>query len=82
MLADRKKERLRALIGQRFEYGRCMSRPRTVVEGQHDFVVAQKVISFEMLEAEAGPAGGVDLDDAGNSECIWIVAFCCCGRRR
>ena len=81
VLADREEHRLGALIGQRFEHGRCMSRPRPVVERQHDFVVTQKVIRLEMLEAEAGAAGGVDLDDAGNSECIRIVAFCCCGCR-
>src|SRR5262249_26853756 len=73
MLADRKEKRLGALVGQGLEYGRCMSGPRAVVERQDDFMVTQEIVSLEMLEAEAGSARGVDLDNAGNSEGIRIV---------
>ena len=79
MLADREEQRLGALVGQRLEHGRRVARPRAVVEGQHDFFVAQEVIGLEVLEAEAGAAGGVDLHHAGDAERVRIVAFC---RRR
>ena len=69
MLADREEDRLDAFGGQRLEHGR-RGRPRAVVEGQHDFVVAQEVVLLEMLEAEARTAGGVDLDRAGDAERI------------
>ena len=49
-------------------------RPRAVVEGQHHFLVAQEVELLEMLEAEAGAAGGVDLDGAADAERVRIVA--------
>ena len=79
MLADREKHRLGALIGERLEDAVGIARPRAVVERQHDFMVAQEVVSFEMLEAETGAAGGVDLHHARNAECVRIVAL---GRRR
>ena len=47
---------------------RRIARPRTVVEGQHDFLVAQEVVGLEMLEAEARAAGGVDLHHARDAE--------------
>ena len=75
MFADREEQRLGALVGQRLEHGRRIARPRAVVEGQHDFVVLQEVVGLEVLEAEAGTAGGVDLDDAGNAERVRVVAL-------
>ena len=69
-----KKIALHAFVGQRLEHRR-RGRPRAVVEGQHDFVVAQEVVLLEMLEAEARAAGGVDLDGAGHAERIRIVAL-------
>src|SRR5262249_60513624 len=75
VLADRKEHGFSALVGQCFEHSRRMSRPWTVVESQHDFMIAQKIISLEMLESEAGSASRVDLDNAGNSEGVGIVAF-------
>src|SRR5262249_51726516 len=50
-----------AFVGQRLENGLRVARPRTVVEGQDDFFITQEVILLEMLEAEAGTAGRVDL---------------------
>jgi len=43
----------------------------TEVEGEHHFVVAQEVKSLEMLEPEAGAAGGIDFDHPGNSGMRW-----------
>ena len=76
MLADREEHRLGALVGQRLEHALGVARPRAVVEGQHDFLVAQEVIGLEMLEAEAGAAGGVDLHHARDAERVRIVTFC------
>src|SRR5689334_3291826 len=82
MLADRKEERLGALLGQGLEHGGRMSGPRTIVESQNDFMITQEIVGLEMLEAKAGSAGSVDLDNTGNPEGIRVVAFCSCGRRR
>src|SRR5258706_11450593 len=48
MLADRKKHRFGALVGERLEYRGRIRRPRTVVEGQHDFLVGKKIELLEM----------------------------------
>ena len=71
--ADREEDRLGAVRLQRREHGRGVLRPGAVVEGQHDLAFAQEVVALEMLEAEAGAAGGVDLDDARHAECIGIA---------
>ena len=55
VLADREKRRLGAFLGQRLEH-RGGGRPRTVVEGQHHFLVGEEVELLELLEAEARPA--------------------------
>ena len=82
VLADREEHRLGALIGERLEHGRRVARPRAVIESEHDLVVAQEVISLEMLEAEARAAGGVNLHDARNAEGIRVVTFGRSGRWR
>ncbi len=74
VLADRKEDAGGAFIRERLQHGGRVHRPRTVVEGQHHFLVAQEVELLEMLEAEAGAAGGVDLDGAADAECVGIVA--------
>jgi hypothetical protein len=74
MLADRKEHRLGAFISQRLEHGGRIGRPRAVVEGQHDFLVGQKVELLEMLKAKAGAAGGVDFHHAGDAQRIGIGA--------
>ena len=74
VLSDREKERLGALIGERLQHGRRMPWPWTVVESEHDFVVAQEVVGLEVLEPETRAAGGVDFDHARDAECIRIVA--------
>ena len=74
VLADREEDRLDAFVGERLEHRRS-GRPRAVVEGQHDLMIAQEVELLEMLEAEARPAGGVDLDRARDAERVRIVAF-------
>ena len=74
VLADRKEDAVGAFVGERLQHGGRVHRPWAVVESQHDFLVAQEVKLLEMLEAEAGAAGGVDLDGAGDAERVGIVA--------
>ena len=74
VLADREEHGLGALVRQRLQHRRRIARPRTVVEGQHDFLVGEKIELLEMFEAEAGSAGGVDLDHAADAERVRIGA--------
>ena len=81
VLADHEERRLHALLGEcRQHFWR--GRPGTVVEGQQHFVVAQEIVLLEMFEAEAGAAGGVDFDDAGDAQRVRIFALHGGGRRR
>src|ERR1051325_10872979 len=81
VLADWEEYRLGALISQRLEYCRRVARPRTIVEGEHDLVVLQKIVGLEMLKAETGAARGIDLNHTGNAEGVGIVALGCWGGR-
>jgi hypothetical protein len=63
VFSDRKKDCLGALIGERLEHGRRMTRPRAVIEREHDFFVAQEIISLEVLKTEARSAGRVDFNN-------------------
>ena len=74
MLADREEGCTQALVGERLQHRGGISGPRAIIEGQHDFVVPQEVVALEMLGAEAGTAGGVDLDHAGHAHGVWIGA--------
>ena len=74
VLADGEEQGLGALIGKRLEDRQGVARPRSVVEGQHHLVVAQEIVGFELLEAEAGAAGGIDLNHARDAERIRIPA--------
>src|SRR5262245_41637567 len=40
MFSNRKKDGLGALLGERLEHSRRMTQPRTIVEGEHNFLVA------------------------------------------
>ena len=74
VLADLEESRLEAFVGQRPEHGERVAGPRAVVESQDDFLVAQEVILLEVLEAEAGTAGGVDFDDTRQAHAVGLVA--------
>ncbi len=73
VLQGRESEERRDWPGDRVHGGRVL-RPGTVVEGQHDLVEAQEAVLLEMLEAEARPAGSVDLDDAREAYAARLVA--------
>src|SRR5262249_33656840 len=55
--------------------GGRIHRPRTIIECQHHLLVAEEVQLLEVLEAEAGTAGGIDRDDARDTKGIWIGAI-------
>ena len=74
VLADGEEQGLGALRRERLEDCGGVAGPRAVVEGQHHLVLAQKIVGFEVLEAEAGPAGGIDLHDTRDAERIRVLA--------
>jgi hypothetical protein len=74
VLADLDERGLEAIVGERLEHGRRVLRPGAVVEGQHNFLIAQEIVLLEMLEAEARSAGRVDLDDARQAHAARLVA--------
>ena len=80
MLADNEERGPHALIGQCLQYGR-RSRPRAIVKGEQDFIVAKEVMLFEMFKTETRSARCVDLDGARNPKRIRIFAFGRCGGR-
>src|SRR5512143_4236830 len=82
VFADRKKDRLGALVGKGLEHSRRMTWPGPIVEGEYDLVVTQEIVGLEVFEAEARPSGRVDLDHTSDAECIRIIACRCCRRRR
>ena len=69
-----KEQGLGALIRQRLEDRRGIAGPRAVVESQHHLAFAQEIVGLELLEAETGPAGGIDFNHTGDAERIWIPA--------
>ena len=82
MLADREEDAGGAFFRERLQHGGRVHRPRAVVEGQHHFLVAQEVEILEMLEAETGAAGRIDLDGAADTERVGIGAGRTGPRRR
>ena len=72
--ADREEDRLGAVRGERGEHRRRVLRPGAVVEGENDLAFAQEVVGLEVLEAEAGAAGGVDFDHPRDTDGIGIAA--------
>jgi len=82
MLADGEEQRFGALGCQCLEYGWRIAGPRTVVEGQHHFSLAQEIVGSEVLESEARPPGRVDFHDARDAERVRIARTCCLGRDR
>ena len=71
--ADREKDGLGAVRGERGQDRRRVLWPRPVVESKHNLPFTQEVMRLEMLEAESGATRGVDLDDARYTECIRIT---------
>src|SRR5262245_44879680 len=74
MQADREEDRLGAVRGEGGEHRRGVLRPWAVVEGEHHLAFAQEVVALEVLESEAGPAGGVDFDHTRDSQGVGIAA--------
>ena len=74
VLADFEEGRFQTFVGQRLEHCRGTG-PRTVVEGQNDFLVVEEIVLLEMLEAESGAAGGVDLDNPREAHATGALAL-------
>src|ERR1700722_12401888 len=82
MFADGEEQRLGALRLQGFEDGWRIAGPRTVIEGQHDFVVAKEVVCFKLLGSEAGASGRVYFHSPRHAKRVWIGrTFCGCRDR-
>ena len=47
-------------------------RPRPVVEREHRLAFPQEIVCLKLLKAETGATCRVDLDDAGDAECIGV----------
>ena len=74
VLADRKEDRLGAMVGEGGENAWRIVRPRAVIESQHHFLVAQEVVLTEMLETETRAARGVDFNRTRETDRIRIGA--------
>lgn len=83
VFADREEDRLGAFVGKGLEDRRRVDRPWAVIKRQHHFLVAQEIELLEMLETEAGTAGGVDLHHARDADGVRVgaVGFCGCRSR-
>ena len=73
VLADLEEGRFQTFVGQRLEHGRRVA-AKDRRRRSDDFLVTQEVILLEMLEAEAGAAGGIDLDDPREPHAARLIA--------
>src|SRR5215831_10360613 len=74
VFADFEERRLGAVVLQRLEHHRRVSRPGAIVEGQNHFPIAQKIILLEMLGSERRAACRINLNDSREPERVGIVA--------
>src|SRR6516225_1857710 len=74
VFADLEECRLGAVVLQRLEHHRRVSRPGTIVEGQNHFLITQEIILLEMLGSERRATCRIYLNDSRESECVGIVA--------
>src|ERR1051325_1179026 len=74
VLTDLKEGCFGAVVLQRLEHHRRVSRPGAVVEGQCHFLITQEIILFEMLGAERRTTCRVDLNNSREAERVGIVA--------
>src|SRR3974390_3012743 len=82
VFADLEKCRLGAVVLQRLEHHRRVSRPRPIVERQSDFLIAQEIILFEMLGSECRATRRIDFNDSREPDRIGIIARSNCLRRQ
>src|SRR3974377_265394 len=74
VFADLEECRLGAVVLQRLEHHRRVSRPWAIVEGQSDFLIAQEIILFEMLGSKRGATRRIDLNHSRQPERVGIIA--------
>src|SRR6516165_2179146 len=80
VFADLEESRLGAVVLQRLEHHRRVSRPWAIVEGQSDFLIAHEIILFEMLGSKRGATRRIDFNDSREPERVRIIA--CSNRLR
>src|SRR3954451_4310846 len=68
VFADRKENAGRTFVRECLQDRGGVDRPRSIVKGQHDFMVAQEIQLLEVLETEARSSRGIDFDGAANSK--------------
>src|SRR5262245_40227056 len=73
VFSDREERCLDAVACEGGEHRRRVVGPRTIIEGQHHLTGLEKVVALEVLEAEAGTTGGVNLNGAGQPEGVRIA---------
>jgi hypothetical protein len=73
MQPDREKDRLSAVRSKRGKHRLRILRPGPIVEGQHHLTFAKEVMGFEVFEAKARAAGGVDLDHTADAQSVGIA---------
>jgi hypothetical protein len=73
MLSDREEHGFGALLCQRLKYGWRIAGPRSVIEGEHYFPIAEEIVGLEVLEPEARSSSRVDSNDACDAECLRIA---------
>ena len=66
MLADRKEDTGRAFVLKRLQNRWCIDRPRAVVEGEDDFLIAKEVELLEMFKAKTQRAPIIDITVLSN----------------
>src|SRR5207248_9381647 len=74
VFADLEERRLGAVVLQRLEHHRRVSRPRAIVEGQSDFLIAQEIILLEMLGSERRATSRIDRKYSREPERVGLVS--------
>ena len=73
MQADREEDRFGAVRGECGKHRLSVLRPGPIVEGQHHLTFAKEIMALEVLESEAGAAGGIDLDHTADPQSVGIA---------
>src|SRR5215204_4043607 len=68
VFSDREECCLGAVISERFEHGRGVVQPWTIVKGEQHFVGPKEIVHFEVLKSETWAACRVNFDHARYAE--------------
>ena len=73
VFSDREECCLGAVISERFEHGRGVVQPWTIVEGEQHFVGPKEIVHFEVLKSETWAACRVNFNHARYAERLRIA---------